>query len=146
MTVFFRKSMFAEMEILGQFNLGFIVTKLKEDLFLVDQHAADEKYNFEMLQQHTVLQAQRLITWVHPSFRARSAPLQMKQLVPAAVCRHAYMWACIDTCTTHVHTFHIMIITAPLIESLLHGELLRECIHLIQVITPGSSCCHCCSQ
>ncbi|CAH7272521.1 Pms2 [Phodopus roborovskii] len=56
------KSMFAEMEILGQFNLGFIITKLKEDLFLVDQHAADEKYNFEMLQQHTVLQAQRLIT------------------------------------------------------------------------------------
>ncbi|XP_029414979.1 mismatch repair endonuclease PMS2 isoform X2 [Nannospalax galili] len=56
------KAMFAEMEILGQFNLGFIVTKLKEDLFLVDQHAADEKYNFEMLQQHTVLQAQRLIT------------------------------------------------------------------------------------
>lgn len=56
------KSMFAEMEILGQFNLGFIITKLKEDLFLVDQHAADEKYNFEMLQQHTVLQVQRLIT------------------------------------------------------------------------------------
>ncbi|XP_052024690.1 mismatch repair endonuclease PMS2 isoform X3 [Apodemus sylvaticus] len=56
------KSMFAEMEILGQFNLGFIVTKLGEDLFLVDQHAADEKYNFEMLEQHTVLQAQRLIT------------------------------------------------------------------------------------
>lgn len=54
--------MFAEMEILGQFNLGFIITKLKEDLFLVDQHAADEKYNFEMLQQHTVLQMQRLIT------------------------------------------------------------------------------------
>ncbi|MBZ3888350.1 Mismatch repair endonuclease PMS2 [Sciurus carolinensis] len=55
------KTMFAEMEILGQFNLGFIITKLKEDIFLVDQHAADEKYNFEMLQQHTVLQAQRLI-------------------------------------------------------------------------------------
>ncbi|KAG3260044.1 hypothetical protein H1C71_029749 [Ictidomys tridecemlineatus] len=55
------KTMFAEMEVLGQFNLGFIITKLKEDIFLVDQHAADEKYNFEMLQQHTVLQAQRLI-------------------------------------------------------------------------------------
>ncbi|XP_021110398.1 mismatch repair endonuclease PMS2 isoform X5 [Heterocephalus glaber] len=50
-----------EMEIVGQFNLGFIVTKLKEDIFLVDQHAADEKYNFEMLQQHTALQAQKLI-------------------------------------------------------------------------------------
>ncbi|KAM4820672.1 mismatch repair endonuclease PMS2 [Thomomys bottae] len=55
------KSMFADMEVLGQFNLGFIITKLEEDLFLVDQHAADEKYNFEMLQRHTVLQAQRLI-------------------------------------------------------------------------------------
>nr|XP_026259957.1 mismatch repair endonuclease PMS2 [Urocitellus parryii] len=55
------KTMFAEMEVLGQFNLGFIITKLKEDIFLVDQHAADEKYNFEMLQQHTVFQAQRLI-------------------------------------------------------------------------------------
>lgn len=55
------KTMFAEMEIVGQFNLGFIITRLKEDLFIVDQHATDEKYNFEMLQQHTVLQGQRLI-------------------------------------------------------------------------------------
>ncbi|XP_003934288.1 mismatch repair endonuclease PMS2 isoform X1 [Saimiri boliviensis] len=55
------KSMFAEMEIIGQFNLGFIITKLNEDIFIVDQHATDEKYNFEMLQQHTMLQGQRLI-------------------------------------------------------------------------------------
>uniref|UniRef100_A0A2K5YIU9 PMS1 homolog 2, mismatch repair system component n=1 Tax=Mandrillus leucophaeus TaxID=9568 RepID=A0A2K5YIU9_MANLE len=57
------KTMFAEMEIVGQFNLGFIITKLNEDLFIVDQHATDEKYNFEMLQQHTVLQGQRLIAF-----------------------------------------------------------------------------------
>ncbi|XP_037362987.1 mismatch repair endonuclease PMS2 isoform X2 [Talpa occidentalis] len=55
------KTRFAEMEIIGQFNLGFIITKLNADLFIVDQHATDEKYNFEMLQQHTVLQGQRLI-------------------------------------------------------------------------------------
>ncbi|XP_004440915.1 PREDICTED: mismatch repair endonuclease PMS2 [Ceratotherium simum simum] len=55
------KTMFAEMEIIGQFNLGFIITKLDADIFIVDQHATDEKYNFEMLQQHTVLQGQRLI-------------------------------------------------------------------------------------
>lgn len=55
------KSMFKEMEILGQFNLGFIIAKLKDDLFIVDQHATDEKYNFEMLQQHTVIQCQKLI-------------------------------------------------------------------------------------
>uniref|UniRef100_A0A7M4ECB8 Mismatch repair endonuclease PMS2 n=1 Tax=Crocodylus porosus TaxID=8502 RepID=A0A7M4ECB8_CROPO len=56
-----RKEMFANMEIIGQFNLGFIIAKLKSDLFIIDQHATDEKYNFEMLQQHTVLQGQKLI-------------------------------------------------------------------------------------
>lgn len=55
------KDMFKEMEVIGQFNLGFIITKLKSDLFIIDQHATDEKYNFEMLQQHTVLNGQRLI-------------------------------------------------------------------------------------
>ncbi|KAJ8363841.1 hypothetical protein SKAU_G00126720 [Synaphobranchus kaupii] len=55
------KDVFREMEIIGQFNLGFIITKLKSDIFMIDQHATDEKYNFEMLQQHTVLQGQRLI-------------------------------------------------------------------------------------
>ncbi|XP_022053331.2 mismatch repair endonuclease PMS2 isoform X1 [Acanthochromis polyacanthus] len=55
------KEMFKEMEIIGQFNLGFIITKLNSDIFMIDQHATDEKYNFEMLQQHTVLQGQKLI-------------------------------------------------------------------------------------
>ncbi|XP_005145373.3 mismatch repair endonuclease PMS2 isoform X1 [Melopsittacus undulatus] len=55
------KEMFAEMEIIGQFNLGFIIAKLNSDLFIIDQHASDEKYNFEMLQQQTVLQGQKLI-------------------------------------------------------------------------------------
>ncbi|XP_056221252.1 mismatch repair endonuclease PMS2 isoform X1 [Seriola aureovittata] len=55
------KDMFKEMEIIGQFNLGFIITKLNSDIFMIDQHATDEKYNFEMLQQHNVLQGQKLI-------------------------------------------------------------------------------------
>ncbi len=57
----YSKDMFKDMEIIGQFNLGFIITKLKSDLFIIDQHATDEKYNFEMLQQNTVLKGQRLI-------------------------------------------------------------------------------------
>ncbi|NXW13065.1 PMS2 endonuclease, partial [Circaetus pectoralis] len=55
------KEMFAKMEIIGQFNLGFIIAKLNSDLFIIDQHATDEKYNFEMLQEHTVLHGQKLI-------------------------------------------------------------------------------------
>ncbi|KAK2152798.1 hypothetical protein LSH36_317g00024 [Paralvinella palmiformis] len=55
------KDMFSKMEIIGQFNLGFIVTRLSKDLFIIDQHATDEKYNFEQLQKHTVIQSQKLI-------------------------------------------------------------------------------------
>ncbi|CAG0903390.1 unnamed protein product, partial [Cyprideis torosa] len=57
-----RKESFGEMKVLGQFNKGFIVCRLREDLFLVDQHAADEKSNFEALEKSkTSLQTQRLI-------------------------------------------------------------------------------------
>lgn len=34
-----RKEDFKRMEVLGQFNLGFIVVRLKNDLFIIDQHA-----------------------------------------------------------------------------------------------------------
>ncbi|KAH8370542.1 hypothetical protein KR093_003986, partial [Drosophila rubida] len=54
------KADFARMQIIGQFNLGFIIVKLDDDLFIVDQHAADEKYNFETLQRNTQLEHQRL--------------------------------------------------------------------------------------
>ncbi|XP_028391938.1 mismatch repair endonuclease PMS2-like [Dendronephthya gigantea] len=55
------KEMFSKMEIIGQFNQGFLITKLEEDLFIIDQHASDEKYNFEEQQKNTVLKSQRLI-------------------------------------------------------------------------------------
>lgn len=69
------KADFAKMRIVGQFNLGFILaTRASEstngdnsmsadDLFIIDQHASDEKYNFERLQSTTIVQSQRL---VHP--------------------------------------------------------------------------------
>ena len=72
------KDDFATMDIVGQFNLGFIVVRLRktiaingsgdpeemDDLFIVDQHAADEKYNFETLQSATAIQSQKLLKWV----------------------------------------------------------------------------------
>lgn len=36
----FSKSDFVRMEVLGQFNLGFILARLGQDLFIVDQHAS----------------------------------------------------------------------------------------------------------
>ena len=61
---------FNEMRIIGQFNLGFIIavrpptsTSPTSDLFIIDQHASDEKYNFERFSATTTLVSQRL---VHP--------------------------------------------------------------------------------
>ncbi|KAH9066502.1 hypothetical protein EDB87DRAFT_1586471 [Lactarius vividus] len=65
------KADFQSMHVVGQFNRGFIVARLRktdaagatdDDLFIVDQHAADEKYNFETLQATTRLESQRLFT------------------------------------------------------------------------------------
>ncbi|XP_071444505.1 mismatch repair endonuclease PMS2 [Hetaerina americana] len=55
------KDMFSKMKVIGQFNLGFLITKLGSDLFIIDQHASDEKYNFETLQITTNLQQQPLV-------------------------------------------------------------------------------------
>jgi DNA mismatch repair protein PMS2 len=65
---------FLRMRIIGQFNLGFIlVVKFAprysfdhcmyrgEELFIIDQHASDEKYNFERLQDGLKIQSQRLV-------------------------------------------------------------------------------------
>lgn len=67
------KTDFAKMKIVGQFNLGFILATrasgsnsedgvmTADDMFIIDQHASDEKYNFERLQATTIVQSQRLV-------------------------------------------------------------------------------------
>lgn len=79
------KGDFGKMKIIGQFNLGFVLAvrpsrtsitvpstsspptaatqrKLQDDeLFIIDQHASDEKFNFERLQATTTVQSQRLV-------------------------------------------------------------------------------------
>ncbi|KAI6098784.1 hypothetical protein EDD16DRAFT_1498226 [Pisolithus croceorrhizus] len=70
------KGDFMRMDVVGQFNLGFIIVRkrtpetdtgkaepelcVEDDLFVVDQHAADEKWNFETLQETTLIDSQRL--------------------------------------------------------------------------------------
>jgi DNA mismatch repair protein PMS2 len=68
---------FLRMRIAGQFNMGFIIASRpankrpdeelepaeNDELFIIDQHATDEKYNFERLQEIQTVQSQRL---VHP--------------------------------------------------------------------------------
>jgi len=55
-----RKEDFRKMEFIGQFNKGFLLTKLGSSLFIIDQHAADEKYKYEELWK-TNLSSQKLM-------------------------------------------------------------------------------------
>ncbi|AMD22840.1 HHR071Cp [Eremothecium sinecaudum] len=59
------KKDFKKMKVVGQFNLGFIIVTRrlqgKHDLFIVDQHASDEKYNFETLKNTTTFKSQLLL-------------------------------------------------------------------------------------
>lgn len=41
------RSSFESMQIIGQFNKGFIITRLNKHLFIIDQHATDERANYE---------------------------------------------------------------------------------------------------
>ncbi|SPO22138.1 related to PMS1 - DNA mismatch repair protein [Ustilago trichophora] len=67
------KDDFSTMSVVGQFNLGFIIARRRtqpepsssdemDDLFIVDQHASDEKFNFETLQLTTQIRSQKLIS------------------------------------------------------------------------------------
>ncbi|KAK7789245.1 hypothetical protein R5R35_013060 [Gryllus longicercus] len=55
------REMFSKMEVVGQLNKSFIVVHMESDLFIIDQHAADEIYNFENLMKSSTIPNQRLV-------------------------------------------------------------------------------------
>ncbi|EKX72671.1 DNA mismatch repair protein, putative [Theileria equi strain WA] len=64
-------SVFKEMKLCGQFNNGFIITILKDSkirqgfdysIYIIDQHAADEKARFEDYNQRVKIKKQKLIS------------------------------------------------------------------------------------
>jgi DNA mismatch repair protein PMS2 len=58
----FQRENFAVLEFLGQFNLAFLVARLhRHSLFIIDQHAADEKSNYEKFCDSLKLQTQLLL-------------------------------------------------------------------------------------
>lgn len=79
-TLRFSKKSFLEMRVIGQFNLGFIIAALKSgqqqrkqgptqiskadgtQLFIIDQHASDEKFRFEALNRESRIDRQPLVS------------------------------------------------------------------------------------
>ncbi|KAG0783150.1 hypothetical protein G6F22_008805 [Rhizopus arrhizus] len=75
------KSDFERMRVLGQFNLGFMITSLDDqDLYIIDQHASDEKYNFETLQQTVKVNNQKLISPQIPDLTAAEELIVMDNI------------------------------------------------------------------
>lgn len=61
-TLTLSKEDFSSMTVIGQFNLGFILARSQDNhLWILDQHACDEKFNFEKLCAETVIHEQKLI-------------------------------------------------------------------------------------
>ncbi len=57
----FDKIRFRQMKIIGQFNKGFIIAILEDEIFIIDQHAADEKFNYENLIKNAKVKKQPLL-------------------------------------------------------------------------------------
>lgn len=61
-TISLAKDDFLSMTILGQFNLGFVLALCNSGhLWILDQHACDEKFNFEKLCKESKIQEQNLL-------------------------------------------------------------------------------------
>ncbi|KEG13715.1 mismatch repair protein PMS1 [Trypanosoma grayi] len=58
------KGSFKDMILHGQFNHGFIMASFKDDMFVIDQHAADEKFNYECLMNQYKARPQPLVVAV----------------------------------------------------------------------------------
>ena len=65
----FQKENFKNLKIIGQFNMGFIISYFKgtNQIFIIDQHAADEKFNYEKLIKEYRFQSQMLINPINLS-------------------------------------------------------------------------------
>lgn len=55
------KKSFEDMQIIGQFNNGFIITRLNMHLFIIDQHATDERANYEEQLLRSPLEKQTMV-------------------------------------------------------------------------------------
>jgi len=57
----FKKEDACSLSIVGQFNRGFIIGALRTDIFIIDQHATDEKFRFENLMKNYKMKTQNLL-------------------------------------------------------------------------------------
>ncbi|KAI0560501.1 Histidine kinase [Gracilaria domingensis] len=80
MSRLFRQTWFKDLKVIGQFNRGFIIALLGFDMFIIDQHASDEKFNFEELERTTVISKQKLVRPMPLEFSAEDELIVLQYL------------------------------------------------------------------
>jgi DNA mismatch repair protein PMS2 len=141
---------FSNMHIVGQFNLGFILavrsrsdaklgdsdSRNADELFIVDQHASDEKYNFEKLQEETVVGNQRLVRPKQLELTAVDEEILIENSF--ALEKNGFLVA-IDTDEDEPIGQRCKLISLPLSKEVTFGlEDLEELLHLLAE-SPGLS-------
>lgn len=86
----FRRENFSKLELLGQFNLAFLVARLEtHSLFIIDQHAADEKCNYERFCSSLKLQTQLLLAPVPLELSPADLALAREEIASLQACGFA---------------------------------------------------------
>ena len=137
------KDDFANMNIVGQFNLGFILAVRpptifptrdardpgSEELFIIDQHASDEKFNFERLQADTVVGNQRLVRAMMLDLTAVEEEIVMENM--AALEKNGFVVE-VDTSDGQPTGQRCRLVSLPLSkEVVFNTKDLDELIHLL---------------
>ncbi|KIW16343.1 hypothetical protein PV08_06394 [Exophiala spinifera] len=154
LTLTVSKGDFAQMDIVGQFNLGFILATRsgddkietgararQDELFIIDQHASDEKYNFEKLQAETVVGNQRLVQPAILDLTAVEEEIVLENM--DALEKNGFL-VDIDTSGESVVGRRCKLISLPLSKEVVFNT--RDLEELIQLLAeapgPGTQSCH----
>lgn len=137
---------FESMQIIGQFNLGFILARRRtatptddplssamDDLFVIDQHASDEKYNYERLQRETKIRSQRLI---QPRLLELSATDELVAMDHQETLRSQGFELSIDE--DGVAGSRVRLVAQPVSKNIVFGPSdLSELLHLLRDVSAG---------
>ena len=148
LTIF--KDDFSQMHIVGQFNLGFILSirpslapgiqgakrRAFDELFIIDQHASDEKFNFERLQEQTVVGSQRLVRPKHLELTAVEEEVLMDNI--PTVEKNGFL-VDVEVSGEEAIGQRCKLVSIPLSEQMAFGlDDLEELLHLLAE-SPSSS-------
>ena len=139
---------FAKMRIVGQFNLGFIIAvrladlnpedddrSKQDELFIIDQHASDEKYNFERLQAETTVGNQRLVRPVTLELTAVEEEVVLEN--NDALEKNGFLVE-IDSSGESMVGQRCSLISLPLSQEVIFG--IRDLEELIQLLADSPGC------